>query len=105
MELCFETEDLDHFLEQLRRYPGAERLGDVVEHGWGQRVVRFYDLDGHLVEVGEDMGMVVRRFLRSGMTMEEVSNRMDVSMGDLKKLLERDTGRPLLSVPAGMKSH
>ena len=92
MELCFETEDLDHFLEQLRRYPGAERLGDVVEHGWGQRVVRFYDLDGHLVEVGEDMGMVVRRFLRSGMTMEEVSNRMDVSMGDLKKLLERDTG-------------
>ena len=81
MELCFETEDLDHFLEQLRRYPGAERLGDVVEHGWGQRVVRFYVLDGHLVEVGEDMGMVVRRFLRSGMTM-----------GDLKKLLERDTG-------------
>lgn len=92
MELCFETEDLDHFLEQLRRYPGAERLGDVVEHGWGQRVVRFYDLDGHLVEVGEDMGMVVRRFLRSGMTMEEVSDRMDVSMGDLEKLLERDTG-------------
>ena len=89
MELCFETEDLDHFLEQLRRYPGAERLGDVVEHGWGQRVVRFYDLDGHLVEVGEDMGMVVRRFLRSGMTMEEVSDRMDVSMGDLEKLLER----------------
>ena len=92
MELCFETEDLDHFLEQLRRYPGAERLGDVVEHGWGQRVVRFYDLDGPLVEVGEDMGMVVRRFLRSGMTMEEVSDRMDVTMGDLEKLLERDTG-------------
>ena len=63
----------------------------MVEHGWGQQVVRFYDLDGHLVEVGEDMGMVVRRFLRSRMTMEEVSDRMDVSMGDLEKLLERDT--------------
>ena len=61
MELCFETEDLDHFLEQLRRYPGAERLGDVVEHGWGQRVVRFYDLDGHLVEVGEDMAFRLSR--------------------------------------------
>ena len=35
MELCFETEDLDHFLEQLRRYPGAERLGDVVETAGG----------------------------------------------------------------------
>ena len=91
IELCFEEEDFDGFLKKLEQMPDIVSLG-VVEHGWGQRVVRFYDLDGHLVEVGEDMGMVVRRFLRSGMTMEEVSNRMDVSMGDLKKLLERDTG-------------
>lgn len=34
------------------------------------------------------MGMVVRRFLASGLTMEEVSARMDVSLGDLKKLLD-----------------
>ena len=25
---------------------------DVVEYGWGQRVVRFYDPDGNLIEVG-----------------------------------------------------
>jgi hypothetical protein len=51
-------------------------------------VIRFYDLDGHLIEVGEEMGMVVRRFLASGLTMEEVSAKMDVSMEDLAKLLE-----------------
>ena len=46
-----------------------------MEHGdsWGQRVIRFYDLDGHIVEVGEDMKMVLKRFLASGMTMEEIS--------------------------------
>lgn len=33
------------------------------------------------------MGMVVRRFLASGMSMEAVSARMGVSMGDLEKLL------------------
>ena len=87
MELCFETEDFDGFLKQLDRRPGVRRLGDVVEHGWGQRVARFYDPDGHLIEVGEDMGMVVRRFLASGMSMEAVSARMDVSIADLKKLL------------------
>ena len=88
LELCFETEDFDGFLEKLSRRPDIRRLGDVVEHGWGQRVIRLYDPDGHLIEVGEDMGMVVRRFLASGMTLEEVSARMDVSRGDLKKLLD-----------------
>lgn len=33
--------------------------------------------------------MVVRRFLNTGMTMEEVSERMDVSIEDLGKLLDR----------------
>lgn len=88
LELCFETEDLDGFLKELDRRPEIRRLGGVIEHGWGQRVVRFYDPDGHLIEVGEDMGLVVRRFLASGMTLEEVSGRMDVSLGDLKKLLD-----------------
>lgn len=88
LELCFETEDFAGFLKRLDRRPDIRRLGDVVEQGWGQRVVRLYDPDGHLIEVGEDMGMVVRRFLASGLTMEEVSARMDVSLGDLKKLLD-----------------
>ena len=39
------------------------------------------------IEVGEDMKMVIKRFLDSGMTMEEVSVRMDVSIEDLTKLL------------------
>ncbi len=37
-----------------------------MEHSWGQRVIRFYDLDGHLIEVGESMAMVIRRFFRGG---------------------------------------
>ena len=51
-----------------------------MEHGWGQRVVRFYDPDGHIIEVGEDLKMVIRRFLAAGMTMEEVSVKMDASV-------------------------
>ena len=35
------------------------------------------------------MEMVIRRFLASGMTMEEVSVKMDASMEDLTKLLNR----------------
>lgn len=87
MELAFETRDFDNFLEKLERYPGIEYLGEIIEHNWGQRVIRFYDLDGHIIEVGEDMKMVVERFLSTGMTMEEVSAKMDVSVEDMTKLL------------------
>ena len=87
MELCFEEKDFDRFLQKLSQYPGVTYLGDVVEHSWGQRVVRFYDPDGHLIEVGEEMKMVVNRFLASEMSMAEVSQKMDVSVGDLEKLL------------------
>lgn len=87
MELCFEEQDFDGFLQKLKQYPDIEYVGDVVEHGWGQRVIRFYDLDGHMIEVGEEMKMVINRFLASGMTMEEVSAKMDASIEDLTKIL------------------
>ena len=74
---------LPSFGQEIQEHGEDGGIGEVHKHA---------SHNGHLVEVGEDMGMVVRRFLRSGMTMEEVSDRMDVSMGDLEKLLERDTG-------------
>ena len=86
-EICFEEQDFDGFLDKLAQYPEIEQLGGIVEHSWGQRVVRFYDLDGHMIEVGEEMKTVVERFLHSGLTLEEVSVRMDVSVEDLTKLL------------------
>lgn len=86
-EIVFEEQDFDTFLNKLKQYPDIEYLGEVIEHSWGQRVIRFYDLDGHIIEVGEDMKMVIKRFLSSGMTMEEISVKMDASVEDLTKLL------------------
>ena len=86
-EIVFEEQDFDGFLAKLKEHPGIEYLGDVLEHSWGQRVIRFYDLDGHIVQVGEDMKMVIKRFLATGMTMEEVSVKMDASVEDLTRLL------------------
>ena len=86
-EVVFEEQNFDGFLNKLKEYPEIEYLGEVIEHSWGQRVIRFYDLDGHLIEVGEDMKMVVKRFLNAGMSMEELSVKMDASIEDLTKLL------------------
>ena len=88
-EIVFEESDFDGFLNKLKEHPDIEYLGEVIEHSWGQRVIRFYDLDGHLIEVGEDMKMVIKRFLNTGMSMEEVSAKMDASIDDLTRLLNR----------------
>ena len=87
IELCFEEEKFDAFLKKLEQYANIRYLGNVIEHSWGQRVVRFYDLDGHIIEVGEPMKMVINRFLTDGWSMEEISKKMDASVSDLEKLL------------------
>ena len=87
VEIAFEESDFDEFLIRLKQYENIEYLDEVMEHTWGQRVIRFYDLDGHIIEVGEDMKMVIKRFLASGMNMEEIAVKMDASVEDLMKLL------------------
>lgn len=88
IEICFEEEAFDDFLEKIAKYPDIKYLGDVIEHSWGQRVIRFYDPDRHIIEVGESMKMVINRFLTSGLDMEEISIKMNASIEDLEKLLK-----------------
>ncbi len=52
-ELYFEEENVDLFYEKLKAlYPQTEFVNLPFNHSWGQRVVRFYDPDGNLIEVG-----------------------------------------------------
>lgn len=52
-ELYFEEQDIETFVEKLERlYPEIEYVNRLMAHSWGQRVLRFYDLDGTLIEVG-----------------------------------------------------
>ena len=84
-ELYFVTEDMDAFLPHLERWQ-VQYVHRLKEHSWGQRVVRFYDPDGHIIEVGEGLEQVAKRFLSQGMTLEQVAQRMDVPMSFLQTL-------------------
>lgn len=55
-ELYFEETNIEAFAEKLRNY-GAPitYVNELMEHSWGQKVIRFYDLDGNLIEVGTPM--------------------------------------------------
>ena len=51
-ELYFEEYDLDAFVEKLERmYPRIQYVNKLMTLSWGQKVVRFYDPDGNLIEV------------------------------------------------------
>ena len=55
-ELYFEEQDIESFAEKLEKlYPDIEYVNSLMIHSWGQRVIRFYDLDGNLIEVGTPM--------------------------------------------------
>ena len=79
-EIYFEEDDFDAFAKKLKGLKNIDYVHPVIEHRWGQRVVRFYDPDRHIIEVGENLKFVCRRFLDSGMTAEEVAVRMDVPL-------------------------
>lgn len=56
-ELYFEESDLEAFAEKLEQYPETiHYINRLMEHSWGQKVIRFYDPDGNLIEVGTPMG-------------------------------------------------
>lgn len=78
-EIYFEEEDFDSFSEKIKEFD-LKFVHPIKEHSWGQRVVRFYDPDMHIIEVGEDLKTVCKRFLDSGMTPEQVASRMDVPL-------------------------
>ena len=55
-ELYFEERDIEGFVKKLEKlYPEVRYVNRLMTHSWGQKVVRFYDPDGNLIEVGTPM--------------------------------------------------
>lgn len=52
-ELYFEESDIEGFAKKLEESEfEIEYVNELMEHSWGQKVIRFYDPDGNLIEVG-----------------------------------------------------
>jgi catechol 2,3-dioxygenase-like lactoylglutathione lyase family enzyme len=73
-ELYFETDELEA-VEQRLTTAGAEFVHAIREQPWGQRVMRLYDPDGHIVEIGETMEAVVLRFHKLGLSPESINQK------------------------------
>ena len=52
IEIYFETDDISRSYDEIRR-SGVRIIHGIEEQAWGQKVFRFFDIDNHLVEIGE----------------------------------------------------
>ncbi|MBP2143224.1 catechol 2,3-dioxygenase-like lactoylglutathione lyase family enzyme [Methanococcus voltae] len=76
MELYFEVDDFDEFLKKLEEYEKYEKIVYVnkpKKHEWKQRVVRIYDPDFHIIEIGESMEVIAKRYLNEGYSIEKTA--------------------------------
>jgi len=73
MELYFECDDLDIFAKRLAGDQSIQYVHPLKEHAWRQRVLRIYDPDHHIIEIGETMTTVFKRVLAEGHSLEETA--------------------------------
>ena len=72
-ELYFEEEDFDSFLKKLEQRDDIDYVHPSKKYEWQQRVVRIYDPDKHIIEIGESMAAIAKRYLTEGKSVEETA--------------------------------
>ncbi len=84
-ELYFDSEDLDGDYHNIKK-AGLRFKHEIREENWGQRTIRFYDPDGHLIEIGESLEVFVGRMART-MTVAEITAKTSIPEADVKKII------------------
>lgn len=55
-ELYFEEKNMEEFVKKLENYEETiQYINPLTQYSWGQKVVRFYDPDGNVIEVATPM--------------------------------------------------
>lgn len=85
-ELYFETDNLQQIFLNLKEKE-VVFLHEIHEESWGQRTIRFFDPDKHLIEIGESMELFINRLFKSGLSLEEVSKKSHVPLDEVKRLV------------------
>lgn len=89
MELYFETEDFDSFMELLDAHPEVERLHQPQTFPWLQRGIRIFDPDGHLIEISESMYCVACKQFEKGTAPEETAELIQHPISVVREWYQR----------------
>ncbi|HYW94801.1 MAG TPA: VOC family protein, partial [Bacteroidales bacterium] len=85
-ELYFDAPDIEaafHILENA----GVKFLHGLHEEPWGQRTIRFFDPDNHLLEAGEPLEVFVRNLSARGLNSDQISQTTGIHPGTVNSIL------------------
>jgi hypothetical protein len=86
-ELYFEYDDLEQIVERLKAEK-VEFIHELRQQPWKQYVVRFYDPDKNIIEIGESMGYLVFRLNKQGNSTEEISKMTGLDYNYIENTLK-----------------
>ena len=87
-ELYFEEDKVDDFAQKLKQH-SVTFVHEVREQPWRQKVVRFYDPDGHIIEVGESLEYLCFRLYNEGMNVEAITKAIGMPEDFVKMGIEK----------------
>ena len=88
LAVYFEFEDISEKEKKVEDL-NIEFVHKTQEQPWGQRVFRFYDYDGHIVEVAEIMTTVFKRLHESGLSHQEIARKTGYTETAIKDEIRR----------------
>jgi catechol 2,3-dioxygenase-like lactoylglutathione lyase family enzyme len=89
-ELYFEFDQVDEIASILKKN-NVEFVHEVREQPWRQKVVRFYDPDKHIIEVGESLEYLSFRLNQEGLAVEQISATTNMPIDFVKHSIEMFT--------------
>ncbi|HOF02251.1 MAG TPA: glyoxalase/bleomycin resistance/dioxygenase family protein [Spirochaetota bacterium] len=70
-ELYFEHDDLADIVNKIKNL-NLEFVHEIVEQPWKQQVIRFYDFDKNMIEIGERLEHVAYRLFQQNHSLDEI---------------------------------
>ena len=87
-ELYFESDNLEQIVEKLKAEK-VEFIHEIQEAPWRQLVVKFYDLDKNIIEIGETMEYLSFRLYHQGNSFDEISKLTGLSREFIEKSVQK----------------
>jgi len=87
VELYFECDNIEQIVEKLK-IEQVEFVHELQEQPWKQLVVRFYDPDKNIIEIGESMEHLIFRLYKKNHSTDEIVKMTGLNKEFIDKILQ-----------------
>jgi len=89
-ELYFEYDNVEQIVEKLKTEK-VEFVHELREQPWKQFVLRFYDPDKNIIEIGETLEHLIFRLYQQGNSFEKISTMTGLDIEFVEKVVTNKT--------------